>query len=375
MADKAELVFSVDGDNGNEIIFSGRAFGADRSVSGEVVFYTGMVGYPEAFTDPSYTGQILVMTYPLIGNYGVPEESLCRFGLPENFESDRICIAGLVVSSYCETPSHYENTQTLRDWLIRNDVPAICDTDTRAITKLLREHGTVIGVLKTDGVPVDGDTGTPAEMCKATISEAVYYSCGIPDKPVAAVIDCGTKTSIIRGLLEMEINVVRVPYNQSIDEIECSGVLVSNGPGDPEQWTETIQTVKKVIDGDIPVLGICLGHQILALAAGASTEKMKYGHRSQNQPCLEQGADNPEFLLTSQNHGYQVKKDTIPAEWQICYTNVNDGSVEGIRHSGKPILGVQFHPEASPGPMDGDRIIRGFAEEVFTAYGKTKGSV
>ncbi|MCK5785351.1 MAG: glutamine-hydrolyzing carbamoyl-phosphate synthase small subunit [Candidatus Sabulitectum sp.] len=353
---------------GSGLIFTGKSFGAERSVTGEVVFYTGMVGYTEALTDPSYTGQILVLTFPLVGNYGVPGRVRDRFALPVEFESERICVAGLVVSSFCDTPSHFNKMESLRDWLVKNNIPAICDVDTRAITKHLRESGTVPGSIKTGTIPLVHSTATAAEQCKSTLQEVTSYSCGEAEAPLVALIDCGVKTSIIRNLLLRKMDVLRIPFNNSLSGVDCSGILISNGPGDPEQWTETIDTIRDAMDLGVPVLGICLGHQIIALAAGGSTEKMKYGHRSQNQPCLEENVDFPQFLLTSQNHGYQVTRNSLPHDWDICFTNVNDGSVEGIRHREKPIIGVQFHPEASPGPLDAGGIFSEFAKDVFRKW-------
>ena len=353
---------------GNGLIFTGKSFGAERSVTGEVVFYTGMVGYTEALTDPSYTGQILVLTFPLVGNYGVPERIKDGFALPVEFESERICVSGLIVSSFCDTPSHFNKQESLRDWLLRNHIPAICDVDTREITKHLRESGTVPGSIKTGAIPVVRATGTAAEQFRSAPQKVTSYSCGEAEAPLVALIDCGVKTSIIRNLLLRKMDVLRVPFNHSLDGIDCSGILVSNGPGDPEQWTETIDTIRDSMAIGVPVLGICLGHQIIALAAGGSTEKMKYGHRSQNQPCLEENVEFPQFLLTSQNHGYQVTRDSLPPDWDIWFTNVNDGSVEGIRHKEKPFTGVQFHPESSPGPLDAQGIFSEFAKEVFRKW-------
>ncbi len=354
------------------ILFTGKAFGANKSVTGEVVFNTGMVGYTEALTDPSYTGQILVLTYPLAGNYGVPASVKDKYDLPVEFESEKIQVAGLVVSSYCETPSHYKKMENLRQWLVRKGIPAICDVDTRAITKYLREFGTVTGSIRTGSIPVATTSATPADICKSTISGLTAFACEIPGKPTVVLIDCGNKASITRSLLALQMNVLRVPYNHSLKDLEYSGILISNGPGDPEEWTETIETVRKAIHRETPILGICLGHQILALAADASTEKMKYGHRSQNQPCLEEKQDEPRFLLTSQNHGYQVKRDSLPSDWKVWFSNVNDGSVEGIRHREKQMMGVQFHPESSPGPLDASGIFEEFAEAVTDAFREWK---
>ncbi|MCD4707675.1 MAG: glutamine-hydrolyzing carbamoyl-phosphate synthase small subunit [Candidatus Sabulitectum sp.] len=365
-AETAELELEI----GDGILFTGTAFGAHKSVTGEVVFNTGMVGYTEALTDPSYTGQILVLTYPLAGNYGVPAFENDNYNLPLEFESDKMQVAGLIVSSHSEFPSHYNKMENLREWLQRSGIPAICDVDTRSITKHLRKSGTVSGSIRTGSISVNASAGTPSGICKSTISGITCFNCETPDRPTVILIDCGAKANIIRSLLSLEMNVLKVPYNHQLNDLEYSGILISNGPGNPEEWTETIETLRKAINRDIPILGICLGHQILALAAGASTEKMKYGHRSQNQPCLEDKKDKPRFLLTSQNHGYQVKRDSLPPDWKIWYTNVNDGSIEGIRHQEKPMTGVQFHPESSPGPLDASGIFVEFAAAVTDTFRK-----
>ena len=351
--EKAELHLN------NGKIFTGISFGCNKSVAGEVVFNTGMVGYTEAFTDPSYTGQILVLTYPLSGNYGVPSDD-------KAFESKAIQIAGVVVAWHCSTPSHNESIQTMGKWLESEGIPAICGVDTREVTKHLREFGTVSGSIQISGKAVLPVTETPAEIYMKKKSTLEAYKCEVSNSPSVALIDCGEKKGITRSLLARGINVIKIPHNHPIDSVDYSGILFSNGPGNPEEWEHVIATAKAAISTvkPLPILGICLGHQILALAAGASTAKMKFGHRSQNQPCIEQGTNCPRFLLTSQNHGYQVEKNSLPNCWEVWFSNVNDSSVEAIRHTSRPFTGVQFHPEASPGPDDSNWIFDEFASAV-----------
>lgn len=340
-------------------LFTGTSFGSSVSVAGEVVFNTGMVGYTEALTDPSYTGQILVLTYPLSGNYGVPPASSVS-----SFESSRICPAGLVVSSCCDSPSHHHLDSTLSEWLSSQGVPGIQGVDTRAITRHLRSHGTMNGSIVCGGVSPAGSPLSPAGQMMERLSCEVEFLASGKSLPTVALIDCGSKMNIERSLLARGMNVVRVPWNQPVNPDDYQGVVVSNGPGDPEEWGAVIETVRSVIAGTKPVLGICLGHQIMALAAGGSTSKMKYGHRGQNQPCLEEGAASPRFFLTSQNHGYQVEEKSLPDDWRVLFRNVNDDTVEGIIHRELPFIGVQFHPEASPGPVESAAVFDQFVSMV-----------
>ncbi len=349
--DKAELRLE-DG-----YLFTGSAFGAATSVRGEVVFNTGMVGYTEALTDPSYTGQILVLTYPLSGNYGVP--SLLDSSA---FESEGIRVAGLVVASCCFSPSHYEMKMDLDSWLKSCGIPGIQGVDTRALTKHLLQKGTMAGSLRINSIEPVPSSLTPAEQMIQCLKRHNSNSTGVDsESPRVALVNCGAKMNIKRCLSKRDINVVEVPWNHSFTKGEFDGVLLSNGPGDPCEWSETITSVKSLLAEGVPVMGICLGHQILALAAGASTEKMKYGHRGQNQPCIEEKEESPRFFLTSQNHGYQVTEDSLPPGWEILFRNVNDDSVEGIIHKSLPFIGVQFHPEASPGPLEAGCLFDQFA--------------
>jgi carbamoyl-phosphate synthase small subunit len=331
--------------------FEGVAFGARRSVSGEVVFNTGMVGYPESLTDPSYKGQILVLTYPLIGNYGVPRHDTAQH-LHSAFESEAIQIKGLVVSQYSIEPSHWESASNLDDWLRAHNVPGICGVDTRMLTKRLRLKGSMPGKL----VMADDrsahllpfyDPNLDGVVGQVSVATPTRYEKG---KKTVVVVDCGCKSNIIRSLLMRGVSVLRVPWNYDFLNEDYDGVVLSNGPGDPMMCQPTIRTVKRAMQDDRPIFGICLGHQILALAAGAKTYKLKFGHRSQNQPCVD--VDNGRCYITSQNHGFAVETGTLPDGWVPWFVNANDGSNEGIRHRTRPFMSVQFHPEAAPGPTD-----------------------
>lgn len=335
--------------------FEGRSFGFGASVCGEVVFNTGMVGYPEALTDPSYKGQILVFTYPLIGNYGVPGGHP-QNGLSPLLESDRIHTSGLVVCGYSPHYSHWNASRSLADWLNEYQVPALEGIDTRALTKRLREKGTMLGklLLSEEDLPFHNTNG---ENLVSLVS---------PNRPLLhkagetriIVIDCGCKHSIIRSLLDRKLTVLRVPWDYNFLEEDFDGVVISNGPGDPKMCSETVIHVQKAMERNYPIFGICLGHQILALAAGASTYKLKFGHRGQNQPCIELATNR--CYITSQNHGYAVDIKTLPPDWRPWFTNGNDTTNEGIRHASRPFMSVQFHPEAAPGPVDTNSLFDEF---------------
>jgi carbamoyl-phosphate synthase small subunit len=328
-------------------IFEGYAFGALKAVSGEVVFNTGMVGYPESLTDPSYQGQILVLTYPLIGNYGVPERETGNGFLP-GFESDRIQAAGLIVAEYSHSYSHWSSTKTLSDWLKGHNVPALYGIDTRMLTKRLREKGTLPGkILFSDEALEFHDPNKENLVSRVSVRKPVVYPGG---NLKIAVVDGGCKNSIIRSLLARGAAVTRVPWNYDFANDDFDGTVISNGPGDPKLCRETILNVKKALVKDHPLFGICLGHQILALAAGADTYKLKFGHRGQNQPCIE--ITTKRCYITSQNHGYAVVNDSLPEGWEPWFINANDGTNEGMRHRSRPFMSVQFHPEAMPGPVD-----------------------
>ncbi len=332
-------------------VFEASSFGAARPTAGEVVFTTGMVGYPESITDSSYVGQILIFTYPIIGNYGVFDK---RY-----WESESIKTAGIIVSQYIDTPSHFQSKQTLGQWLKREDIPALEIKDTRLITQKLREKGTMLGKI-VFGNDIDWyDPNKENVVEKVSIKTPQIEGNG---KKHILLIDCGVKANIKRSLLKRGVRVTTAPWNFDpfTKKAQYNGIVISNGPGDPKFAKETIRTIKKLLQKDIPILGICLGHQLLALAAGGDTKKLKFGHRSQNQPCIMDGTKR--CYITTQNHGFEVHK--IPPGFTSWFTNANDGSNEGIIHGKKPFMSVQFHPESCPGPEDANWIFDYFLERV-----------
>ena len=344
----------------NNTSFHGYSFGAPASAAGEVVFNTAMTGYPESLTDPSYKGQILVATFPLIGNYGVPQ-SIMDNGLPSSFESDRVQIAGLIISDYSFKYSHWNAAQSLGDWLKEYHVPGIFGIDTRALTKIIREKGAMPGKIIVDGND-DVDFYDPNQqnlVAKVSTQEVKTYGSG---RYKILLVDCGTKNNIIRCLLRRDATVIRVPWNHPLNNIDVDGVILSNGPGDPKMCRETIENTRLLLGGDKPVFGICLGSQIMALASGADTYKLKYGHRSHNQPVIHK--ETSRCYITSQNHGFAVENDSLGKVWQPWFINLNDGTNEGIRHREKPFFSVQFHPEASAGPVDTEFLFDEFMEMV-----------
>ncbi|MEM2321459.1 MAG: glutamine-hydrolyzing carbamoyl-phosphate synthase small subunit [Candidatus Bathyarchaeia archaeon] len=360
--------------------FIGRGFGAVKKVSGEVVFSTGMVGYPESLTDPSYLGQILVLTYPLVGNYGVPEYDYDKFGIPISFESTGIKVRGLVIQELCLRPHHWASRKTLDEWLREEGVPGIYGIDTRCLTKKLRERGVMLGILEVcrEGeepnidrlleevkrVPDPNKTNLVGEV---SVKEPGYYECG--GRVRVVVIDCGIKAGILRCLLKRSVDVVRVPYNfqaKEILELKPGGVLISNGPGDPKMCGGTIETVRALIGEGLPMMGICLGNQIMALAMGGDTYKLRYGHRSQNQPALD--LKTGLCYITIQNHGYAVRAESLEGTGLECwFINANDRTVEGIKFRDGPSFAVQWHPEASPGPYDTEFLFDEFIKSVWRA--------
>ena len=346
-------------DDGTAI--AGEGFGASATAFGEVVFNTGMVGYTETLTDPSYGGQILSLTYPLVGNYGVPKKSAGGAGIPDAFESDRIQARGLAVHSLAETASHWRLEMTLDEWLHSEGVPGIAGIDTRELAKKLRSGGVMMGALCVSEEPVDAaavlDRLGRAEKYErgsfvdaVSVKEAQEYGSGDP----VVVIDAGAKNAILRNVVSMGYRAVRVPWDSTAEQIMSHsprGVVVSNGPGDPQMCARTVSAVRQLVSEGVPTLGICLGAQIMGLAGGAGTYKLKYGHRGQNKPCLEEGTGR--VYVTSQNHGYCIDPDSLGgSEYGLWFRNSDDGTVEGIRHREKPAVAVQFHPEASPGPYD-----------------------
>jgi len=348
-------------------VFAGVGFGSARPVAGEVVFSTGIAGYPESLTDPSYRGQILALTYPLIGNYGVPERTATA-GLLDHFESDRIQAAGLVISSLSRHPSHWSAVSSLDEWLKAEDIPAIEGVDTRALTQRLRSHGVMGGrILARPDVP--GTERLQYDM--ASVVPAV--SVGAPailrsprgGGPVVGVLDCGVKNNTLRLLLERGADVVRLPWDADPATVtpRIDGLLVSNGPGDPKDVAPSVAVVRRTMERGVPTFGICLGNQLMALAIGADTYKLPFGHRGQNQPCLD--LETGRCYITSQNHGYAVDESTLPAGWEPWFRNANDGTNEGIRHTARPFRAVQFHPEAHPGPED----MRGLVDDFLAGLG------
>jgi carbamoyl-phosphate synthase small subunit len=346
------------GGSGSVATFEGTSFGADRDATGEVVFNTGMTGYVEALTDPSYRGQILVLTYPLQGNYGVPNEP---------WESGRVQVEGLVISRLAIRPTHHGMRHGLGDWLRNAGVPAVEGLDTRALTRRLRAEGTMRGTLLRDGTSTT-QANPPVTLDMHRIAELVTEP-GIDrhdgGERRVLVIDCGTKRSIIESLLARRLSVIRAAFYEKWEPLldEVDAVVLPNGPGDPADLGSLIARIRPLLDGNKPVLGICLGHQLLALAAGATTYKLSYGHRSQNQPVID--LTTQRAYLTSQNHGYAVRSGSIPAGFIEWFRNLNDGTNEGIRHETLPIMSVQFHPEAASGPHDTQHVFDRFAELVF----------
>ncbi len=359
--------------------FLGKGFGAATKKTGEVVFSTSMVGYPEALTDPSYKGQILALTYPLVGNYGVPPNTL-DLGIPLYFESDRIQTSGLIIHELCTDPFHWASTRTLDKWLQDEGIPGISGVDTRRLTKKLRTHGVMLGIIKVceegeelnldslleeaKNIPDPNQTDLVKEV---SVKAPVHYKVDNAKRNVV-LIDCGVKYNIIRNLLKRGINVIRVPYDFSAKEIleyKPDGIFLSNGPGDPKKCTKAIESARELV-GKLPLMGICLGAQILALSQGGDTYKLKYGHRSQNQPALD--LKNNRCYITTQNHGYAITNECfskIPLEpW---FVNANDKTVEGVKHKSKPVFAVQWHPEASPGPYDTEFLFDMFLKNMETA--------
>ncbi|MDP2649408.1 MAG: glutamine-hydrolyzing carbamoyl-phosphate synthase small subunit [bacterium] len=341
--------------------FEGESFGFEKSTAGEVVFSTGMVGYPESFTDPSFLGEILILTYPLIGNYGVPPNAF--------FESDGIKISGLIVSDYINTPSHPQSEMTLADWLKKEKVPALIIKDTRFLTQKIREKGTMLGKIVIDKEIELYDPNKENLVAKVSTKKVRVEGEG---KKTVILFDCGVKRNIVKSFLKRGVKVIVVPWDFDLfhketlsshltsGNVDFDAIAISNGPGDPKMADKTIATVKKALERKIPIFGICLGNQILALAAGGDTYKLKFGHRSQNQPCVMEGSDR--CYITMQNHGFAVGK--IPAGFKPWFTNANDGSNEGIIHEKLPFMSVQFHPEANPGPKDTEWIFDYFLERI-----------
>lgn len=374
-------------------MFHGFSFGFDKAVAGEVVFNTAMTGYTESLTDPSYAGQLMVLTYPLVGNYGVPPFSIEENGLPTFMESEKIHVEAIIVSDYSEEYSHWNAVECLGDWLKREKIPGITGIDTRALTKKIREHGVMMGRIVIGGtdesdneqLTIDNEGGMPDYgsinyVDRVSCKDIIVY---LPDgtsrtyplsevnncqlsivncqlKKRIVLLDCGVKANIIRNLLKRNVAVIRVPWNYDFNHLEYDGLFLSNGPGDPDTCDAAVRNIRKALDGDKPICGICMGNQLLAKAGGASIYKLKYGHRSHNQPVRMVGTEK--CFITSQNHGYAVAGDTLGADWEPLFINMNDGTNEGIRHKTKPFFSSQFHPEACSGPTDTEFIFDKFVD-------------
>lgn len=364
--------------------FEGWSFGAEKEVAGEVVFNTAMTGYPESLTDPSYAGQLMVLTYPLVGNYGVPPFTIMDNGLPVYMESEKIHVEAMIVSDYSEEYSHWNACESLESWLVCEGIPGVTGIDTRALTKKIRERGVMMGRIVFEGVDKGqwemenyGDINYVDRVsCKEIIIYENNASRSFPvDTPVdeincqlsidncqsrkrVVLLDCGVKANIIRSLLNRNLTVVRVPWNYDFNGLDYDGLFLSNGPGDPDTCEAAVRNIREALQGDRPICGICMGNQLLAKAGGATIYKLKYGHRSHNQPVRMVGTER--CFITSQNHGYAVDEKTLGADWEPLFVNMNDGTNEGIRHRTKPFFSSQFHPEACGGPLDTDFIFDKF---------------
>jgi carbamoyl-phosphate synthase small subunit len=342
--------------------FKGKSFGYDAPVAGEVVFNTAMMGYPESLTDPSYAGQLMTLTYPLVGNYGVPRFSIEENGLPTFMESDKIYASAIIVSDYSEQYSHWNACESLGDWLKREKVPGVTGIDTRQLTKVLREHGVMMGrlVFSEDSENNEyPDYGSINWVDRVSCKEIIHYNEGAGKKVV--LVDCGVKANIIRCLINRGVEVIRVPWNYDYTQMEFDGLFLANGPGDPDMCEDAVNIIRKQMSQSRkPICGICMGNQLLAKAGGAQIYKLKYGHRSHNQPVREVGTNR--CYVTSQNHGYAVDAATLGKEWRELFVNMNDGSNEGIRHQTNPWFSSQFHPEACSGPVDTEFMFDRFIE-------------
>ncbi|MBU0487372.1 MAG: glutamine-hydrolyzing carbamoyl-phosphate synthase small subunit [Bacteroidetes bacterium] len=339
----------------------GFAFGAETVMSGEVVFNTAMTGYPESLSDPSYKGQILVLTTPMIGNYGVPEPRMIN-GIPEFFESEKIQISGLVITDYSPDYSHWNAWKSLDTWMKEHGIPGVYGVDTRELTKNIRDHGAVPGKIIPQGQPDVIPFHDPNDenlVDQVSIREVKTYGSG--DIHIV-LVDCGVKYNIIRHLLSRNTKITRVPWDYNYANLDFDGLFISNGPGNPALCLPAIEHIRISLQKDKPIFGICLGNQLMALAAGAETYKLPYGHRGHNQPVLMVGTDRA--FITSQNHGFAIVEESIPADWEPMFVNLNDNTNEGIRHKTKPFFSAQFHPEASGGPTDTAFLFDDFIENI-----------
>ncbi len=343
--------------------FHGTSFGYEKPVAGEVVFNTAMMGYPESLTDPSYAGQLMTLTFPLVGNYGVPPFTFEENGLPTFMESEKIHVRAIIVSDYSREFSHWNGVETLADWLKREQVPGITGIDTRQLTKVLREHGVMMGKILFDDMPdevPEADYAGVNFVDQVSCREVIKYNEGADKKVV--LVDCGVKANILRCLIRRGVEVIRVPWNYDFNELEFDGLFLANGPGDPETCEVTVQNIRRFLANPVvrPCMGICMGNQLLSKAAGARIYKLKYGHRSHNQPVRKVGTET--CFITSQNHGFAVDSSSLPADWEPMFVNMNDGSNEGVRHKKNPWFSAQFHPEACSGPVDTEYMFDDFVK-------------
>ncbi|GHU56735.1 hypothetical protein FACS189411_08160 [Bacteroidia bacterium] len=347
--------------------FEGYSFGYEKPVTGEVVFNTAMMGYTESLTDPSYAGQLMTLTYPLIGNYGIPPQTVGTDGISNFMESDRIYADAIIISDYSHEYSHWNAIESLSDWLKRQKVPGIYGIDTRALTKILRECGVMRGtIFINDEAEVEKEDLNYEDINyvdRVSTKKIITYGEGEGKKRVV-LVDCGVKYNIIRCLLKRNLTVIRVPWDYDFNTLEYDGLFISNGPGDPDTCDAAVQNIRKALSGDKPICGICMGNQLLGKAGGTSIYKLKYGHRSHNQPVRLVGTNR--CFITSQNHGYAVDNNTLDADWEPLFINMNDGTNEGIRHKTKPFFTSQFHPEACSGPTDTEFIFDLFTDSLQT---------
>lgn len=368
-------------------VFRGRSFGYEKPVAGEVVFNTAMTGYPESLTDPSYAGQLMTLTYPLVGNYGVPPFTIEANGLATFMESEKIHAEAIIVSDYSENYSHWNAVESLADWLKREQVPGITGIDTRELTKVLREHGVMMGRIVFDDAMDNGEWrmdnyGEVNYVDRVSCKDIIVYAGGESKTfPVSTpmeelnsqlsifhsqlkkvvLVDCGVKTNILRCLLKRGVEVIRVPWDYDFNGLQFDGLFISNGPGDPDTCDAAVQNIRRAMQNEkLPIFGICMGNQLLSKAGGAKIYKLKYGHRSHNQPVRMVGTNR--CFITSQNHGYAVDNNTLGADWEPLFVNMNDGSNEGIRHKRNPWFSAQFHPEAASGPTDTEFLFDEFVK-------------
>ena len=342
--------------------FHGKSFGYDAPVAGEVVFNTAMMGYPESLTDPSYAGQLLTMTFPLVGNYGVPPFTIEKNGIPTFMESDRIYASDIIVSDYTEEYSHWNGVESLASWLKREHVPGITGIDTRELTKVLREHGVMMGKILFDDEPdniPEADYEGVNFVDLVSTKEIIHYNEAEGKKVI--LVDCGVNANIIRSLINRGVEVIRVPWNYDYTGMQYDGLFLANGPGDPDVCNDAVEVIRKQMNmSKKPICGICMGNQLLSKAAGATIYKLKYGHRGHNQPVRMVGTEK--CYITSQNHGYAVDATTLGTDWKELFVNMDDGSNEGICHKENPWFTSQFHPEACSGPVDTDFMFDKFVE-------------